>query len=85
MASHGELDLIASNEVRRSRGRGSTRSPSQACAQRKTVDHISGHRTVKLLLRFGDHGRHVEASVAFDLHRKGKGSWDHGLWDRGPR
>ena len=56
MASHGGLDVIASNEVRRSRGRGSTRSPSQACAQRKTVDHISGHRTVKLLLRFGNHG-----------------------------
>ena len=79
MASHGVLDSIASNEVHRSRGRGYTRSPSQARAQSRTVDRLSGHRAVKLLSRFGDRGQHVEASVSSAHDRTGKNSGDRGI------
>ena len=73
------LDAITLNKAHRLRGLESTRSPSKARARKRTVDRVSGHQTFEILLRFGDRGRHVDASGASDQDRKGKLSWDHGI------
>ena len=74
------LDAIALNKARRSRGVESPRLPSEARAPKRTVDRVSGHRTLEILLRFGDCGRHVDASGASDQDWMGDyrgimGSW----------
>ena len=48
VVSRGASDAIEMMKIPQSRGLRSTRSPSQARAQRETIDRVSGHRTVKL-------------------------------------
>ena len=52
VAKQGASDEIAWIKVRRSRGLESTRSPSEARAPKRTVDRVSGHRTLEILSRF---------------------------------
>ena len=66
------LDAIALNKARQSRRPESTLSPSEARAQMGAVDHVSEHQTIEILLRFGDRGRHEDASEVSDLHRTGE-------------
>ena len=48
MEASQTLDAIASRNVRRSRGLGSTRLPSNARTKNWTVDCVSGHRTLEI-------------------------------------
>ena len=73
MASCGALDAIASTKVCWSCGLGSTRSPSNVRAQRKTIDHVRENQTLKIKSRF---------------RRLWSDMWTHQdlmgyLWDRG--
>ena len=63
------LDAIALNKARRLRGPEFTWSPVEARAQKRTVDRVSGHRTLEINRDFGDRGRHVDASGASDQYR----------------
>ena len=69
MASHGALDAIASTEMRRSHGLGSTQSPSNACTQRRTVDRVSdiGRSRLNRTLRIV--GQHAAAPEDADQDR----------------
>ena len=81
MASRGVLDAIASTEMRRSRGLGSTQSPSNACAQRRTVDRVSEIGRSRLNRAFGDHGvtsGHIETLRSRLGGQRIKRSWDRG-------
>ena len=67
VASRGSLDAIETMEMPQSHGLGSTRSSSQARAQRETVDSVSGHRTVKLYSRhYAILGQHVDSPRSND-------------------
>ena len=83
VAASRALDVIASNEARWSRGLGSTRSPSNARAQNRTVDRVSRHQTLEIWSRFrwswGDTWTHQSL-----LNKIGRAIFA-GLWDRGPR
>ena len=76
---HDASDEIALIKARRSHRLESTRSQSEARAQIGAVDGISEHRTIEILLRFGDRGRHVNTSGATDLHRTGERRRDCGI------
>ena len=69
MASRGALDAIASIETCQSRGLGSTRSPSNAHAQRRTVDHVSDTGRSRLNRALRIVGRHVAAPGDVDQDR----------------
>ena len=82
VASRGALDAITSNKVCRSRGLGSTRSPSNARAERRIIDCLSEHRTLKIKSRFwrswGDMWTHQNLSIKIKW-AVFSGSWDRGI------
>ena len=74
--SRGTLDAIASTEVRRSCGLGSTRLSSQARAQRRTVDRVSDVGRSRFNCAFGNRGAirgHIRVFQSVFAR-----SWDHG-------
>ena len=80
MAALRTLYAIPLNKARRSPRPESTRSRSEALAQKRTVDHVSRYRMLEILSRSGDRGRHVDTSGASDEDTKGDyhaimGSW----------
>ena len=58
--------MIASTKTRRSYGLGSTRSPSNACAQRRAVDRVSDIGRLRLNCEFRIVGQHVAAPRDID-------------------
>ena len=76
--SRGTLDAIASTEVRRSCGLGSTRSSSKARAQRRTVDRVSDVGRSRFNRAFVNRG-------AIRGHIRVFQSVFARLWDHGPQ
>ena len=82
MATSRSSDAIASTEMHRSRGLGSTRLPSNTRAQRRVVDPVSDIGRSRLNGAFRIVGRHMAAPRDADQDRTGGISRS---WDRGPR
>ena len=80
VASRGALDAIASNEARQLHGLRSTRSPSKARAQKRTIDRVSGHQMLEFDHASAIMGRHVDASRSSDQDQMGDFFRIMGLW-----
>ena len=72
-------DVVASTKTHRSRGLGSTRSPSNTRAQRRTVDRVSDIGRSTFNRAIGDLGvTHGHIGI-FRSRSNGRLSWDHGI------
>ena len=79
VAEQGASDEIEWIKARRSHGPESTRSPSEARAQKRTVDRVSGHRTLKILSRFRRSWATRGCIRSFQSRWNMKLMWDHAI------